>query len=90
MSTLDQEEPWAPGAGAALKEVSAEGRMDGEAAERRKRVSGTSETRTCFGICLAFGNRRSVRMLGRLSHLIAFESKGVLFSETISEWRTPT
>lgn len=29
-------------------------------------------------------------MLGRLSHLIAFESKGVLFSETISEWRTPT
>ena len=54
MSTLDQEEPWAPGAGAALKEVSAEGRMDGEAAERRKRVSGTSETRTCFGICLAF------------------------------------
>ena len=29
-------------------------------------------------------------MLGRLSHLIVFESKGVLFSETISEWRTPT
>lgn len=42
------------GAEAALKEVSAEGRMDGGAAGRRKRMRGTSETRTCFGIRLVF------------------------------------